>query len=236
VEIEVPEPGGTLNTGPVTVPRLAATVILVRGGSECLQVLLVRRNPSARLMGGVWVFPGGSVDPGDEVLHDESESEDGDRGGAGGGAGDGAGGSAVLRALQTAAARELREEAGIELAPGAELLPFARWITPAELLMRFDAWFFLAAAPDGVEPAVDGSEIVDHAWYAPADALEAATRGELALVFPTIKQLQRLSGFATADALLAATREHEVVAIQPQVVVSDGRPHVVLPDDPVHGR
>ena len=38
------------------MPRLAATVILLRGGSERLEVLLVKRNPSARFMGGAWVF------------------------------------------------------------------------------------------------------------------------------------------------------------------------------------
>jgi 8-oxo-dGTP pyrophosphatase MutT (NUDIX family) len=49
---------------PVT-PRQAATVILLRGGAERLEVLLVRRNPDARFMGGAWVFPGGAVDAGE---------------------------------------------------------------------------------------------------------------------------------------------------------------------------
>ena len=55
--------GEELNTGAVTEPRQAATVIVLRGGSETLEVLLVRRNPEARFMGGAWVFPGGAVDP-----------------------------------------------------------------------------------------------------------------------------------------------------------------------------
>lgn len=46
-------------------PRLAATVILVRGGATALEVLLVKRNPAQRFMGGAWVFPGGSLDPGE---------------------------------------------------------------------------------------------------------------------------------------------------------------------------
>ena len=57
--------GEELNTGEVTEPRQAATVIVLRGGAERLEVLLVRRNPEARFMGGAWVFPGGAVD-GDE--------------------------------------------------------------------------------------------------------------------------------------------------------------------------
>ena len=55
------EPGARLNTGPPVVPRLAATVIVMRGGAETLEVLLAKRTPVARFMGGVWVFPGGSV-------------------------------------------------------------------------------------------------------------------------------------------------------------------------------
>jgi 8-oxo-dGTP pyrophosphatase MutT (NUDIX family) len=57
--------GEELNTAEATEPRQAATVIVLRGGAERLEVLLVRRNPEARFMGGAWVFPGGAVD-GDE--------------------------------------------------------------------------------------------------------------------------------------------------------------------------
>jgi 8-oxo-dGTP pyrophosphatase MutT (NUDIX family) len=60
--------------GPTT-PREAATVILLRGGAEALEVLLLRRNPAARFMGGVWVFPGGALDPGDSSLRDAAIRE-----------------------------------------------------------------------------------------------------------------------------------------------------------------
>ena len=40
-------------------------MILLRGGADALEVLLVQRNPAARFMGGAWVFPGGAVDPGE---------------------------------------------------------------------------------------------------------------------------------------------------------------------------
>src|SRR5947209_15193338 len=100
MEIDRPGPGEELNSGAVTTPRAAATVILLRGGDQRLEVLLVQRNPAARFMGGAWVFPGGAVD-----------REEGD-------------GQAALRA---AALRELQEEAGIELPDPAALVPFARW-------------------------------------------------------------------------------------------------------------
>src|SRR5918994_7518121 len=49
-------------------PRDAASVILLRGGDAALEVLLARRNPAARFMGGAWVFPGGALEPGDGSL------------------------------------------------------------------------------------------------------------------------------------------------------------------------
>ncbi len=119
---ERPAPGEELNSGPVVRPRQAATVILLRGGADALEVLLVRRTPRARFMGGVWVFPGGAVD-----------AEEGD--------GDGA--------HRAAAIRELSEEAAIVLEDPAALVKFSRWITPAEVQIRFDTHFFLAALPAG---------------------------------------------------------------------------------------
>jgi 8-oxo-dGTP pyrophosphatase MutT (NUDIX family) len=195
-----------LNTsGEVTVPRPAATVILLRGGDADLEVLLVQRNPESRFMGGAWVFPGGAVD------RAEGEGED---------------------ALRAAAVRELREEAGISLPDPAALVPFSRWITPAQVKIRFDTWFFLATAPAGAEPEIDGSEIVDARWYAPKAALEAATAGELFLVFPTIKHLEQLSGFANASALLDHARGQTVEPVQPRVVFGGETARIVLPGEP----
>ena len=98
--------------------------------------------------------------------------------------------------------RELQEEAGIVVADPAGLVKFSRWITPAEVVVRFDTHFFLAPLPGGQEATIDGDEIVDYGWFTPAAALAAHERGDIALVFPTIKHLEQLSGFASADALL----------------------------------
>src|SRR5436190_2246701 len=116
-----PGPGETLNPGPPTRPRQAASVILLRGGRETLKVMLVQRTPEARFMGGVWVFPGGAVDA-HEGVGDEAH--------------------------RAAAVRELAEEAAIEGVGSAELVKFSRWITPPEVKIRFDTHFFLAAAPE----------------------------------------------------------------------------------------
>jgi 8-oxo-dGTP pyrophosphatase MutT (NUDIX family) len=199
-----PSPGEELHDGEVTVPRLAATVLLLRGGTGGLEVLLVRRTPRARFMAGAWVFPGGAVDPGDGV------------------------GQAGLRA---AAIREAREEAGIELAPDAELVAFSNWITPAEVKIRFDTWFYLAAMPAGQEPEVDGEEIVDARWIAPADAVAAAERGEMSIVFPTVKHLERIADYGSASRLLSDARGLTVEPVQPRVIGSDEQARIVLPGE-----
>ena len=205
MEANRPAPGEELNLGAVTVPRPAATVILLRGGEDRLEVLLVRRNPNARFMGGAWVFPGGAV------ARDEGAGES---------------------ALRAAAVRELAEEAGITIAGPDALVPFARWITPAQVKIRFDTWFFLAPAPAGAEPTIDGSEIVDARWYQPAAALGAARNGELLLVFPTIKQLEQLSGFASAQALVEHARQYVIRPIEPRVLRSGESARIVLPGEP----
>src|SRR3954468_7345712 len=82
--------------------------------------------------------------------------------------------------------RELEEEAAVTIEAGADaLVPFSRWITPAEVKLRFDTFFFVVEAPDDAEPRVDGAECVDARWLRPDEALAAFERGDLSLVFPT---------------------------------------------------
>src|ERR1700704_3677893 len=192
MEVQRPGPGEELNPGQESVPRPAATVIVLRGGADTLEVLLVKRNPASRFMGGAWVFPGGAVD------RDEGEGQP---------------------ALRAAALRELDEEAGIHLDDPKSLIPFSRWITPAQVKIRFDTWFYLAPLPEGATARIDGDEIVDARWYAPRSALEEASRDELLLVFPTIKHLEQISAFDSAQALMGHARGREVLPVQPRVVM-----------------
>ncbi|MDX6655805.1 MAG: hypothetical protein QOH62_598 [Solirubrobacteraceae bacterium] len=204
-EIDRPGPGEELNTsGSEVPPRQAASVIVLRGGADDLELLLVKRNPEARFMGGAWVFPGGAVD-----AH-EGEGDE---------------------AHRVCAVRELEEEAGVGGVDAGALVKYSRWITPAAVKIRFDTHFFLAPLPDGAEPRVDGEEIVDHGWFTPQGALDAHTRGEILLVFPTIKHLEQFSAFASADALVAHAAAHEVVPVQPRIVVSGETARVLLPGD-----
>jgi 8-oxo-dGTP pyrophosphatase MutT (NUDIX family) len=131
-----------------------------------------------------------------------------------------------------AAVRELEEEAGVRLPEGHPVVGWSRWITPAEVVVRFDTWFFVTEAPAGAEATVDGGECVDARWLRPAAALEAHKRDELMLVFPTIKHLEALAGMATVAEALDKARSREVVPVQPRVVVRDGATEIVLPGEP----
>jgi len=203
--VDGPEPGTQLNTGEPTVPRQAATVIVLRGGRETLEVLLVKRNPKQRFMGGAWVFPGGAVD---------ASEGDGDA------------------AHRLAGVREVAEEVGLELAGAEELVKLSRWITPPEVSIRFDTHFFLAAAPAGQEARADGGECVDLGWFTPQGALDAYAREEILLVFPTIRTLEQLVPFGSATELLEWASGREVVPVQPRVVMQGETARIVLPGEP----
>jgi 8-oxo-dGTP pyrophosphatase MutT (NUDIX family) len=200
-----PAPDEEYNPGTPTEPRQAATVILLRGADRELEVLLVKRNPAARFMGGAWVFPGGALSEADGT------DEEGQR---------------------TAAARELHEEAGIVLPDPGSLVKFSRWITPAEVKTRFDTHFFLAHVPDGAAPAVDGEECVDFGWFTPSGALEAHRAGEILLVFPTIKHLEQFAPFESSEALIGYARGRDVRPVQPKVLLSGETARIVLPGEP----
>ncbi len=195
-----PAPGEELNPGRVTEPRQAATVILLRGGGERLEVLLVRRNPAARFMGGAWVFPGGAVDAGEDH--------------------------------RVAGVREVLEEASVSLPDPNALVRFSRWITPAQVKIRFDTHFYLVAAPADADPRADGGETVDLGWFAPQAALEAHVKDEIQLVFPTIKTLEQLARFGSADELLAWAAGREVVPVEPQMIREGEFARVVMPGEP----
>lgn len=190
--------------------RPAATILLLRRGGKHadrkLEVLLVKRNEGARFMPGVWVFPGGRVEA-DELITGVSGSDtdvDADE-----------------LAHRAAAIRELAEEANIQLDLSSELILWSRWITPEPVPIRFDTRFYLALAPAHSPPQADGSEVVDAAWMNPQEALDRGEAGEIELVFPTIKQLESLAPYTTADEAMDAARATTVEPIMPTVVEDD---------------
>ena len=144
----------------------AATVVVLRDGSAGAESLMLRRNSSVAF-GGMWVFPGGRIDPGD---YD--------------GSGD------LVAAARNAAAREAREEAAVDLDPAA-LVHFSFWIPPPIAPRRYATWFFAATAPEG-DVTIDDGEIVRHEWMTPAEAMRRRDDGEIELAPPTWVTLHTL--------------------------------------------
>jgi 8-oxo-dGTP pyrophosphatase MutT (NUDIX family) len=202
---------------PTSEPRPAATLILVRHGGRHgergLEAMMVRRNPGARFMPGVWVFPGGSVS--DEDRADAAGERNADE-----------------AAHQRCVRRELAEEAGVELDPEAAVLPWSRWVTPEAVPVRFDTRFYLALAPPHASPDPDGSEVVDAAWIEPAAALARGRDGGFELAFPTIKHLEELATFESAEEAIAAARGRRIEPILPRVVGTREDFRILLPGDP----
>jgi 8-oxo-dGTP pyrophosphatase MutT (NUDIX family) len=192
-------------------PKMAAAVILLRDGPDGPEVLVGQRTPKARFMGGFWVFPGGRVDPADG----EGEA-----------------------AWPVAAAREVREEVGVEVRPD-DLRAFDRWVTPEALPKRFDTVFFLVRAPEGAEARIDGEEIVDSRWATPDALLRDAEAGAAVLAFPTMRQLEALAEHASVADALGGCPDDVPEPTLPVISERDGDPVLTIPGPdgrPVHYR
>ena len=100
----------------------------------------------------------------------------------------------------------------------------SRWITPGGVPKRFDTYFFLAAVNRDAIASAENVEAVEVLWIAPSEAIE-----KLQIVFPTLKNLEAIAGFRSAEELLASRRGVEVPATRPVLVVDDGKKKIILP-------
>ncbi|MBB5709804.1 NUDIX hydrolase [Sphingomonas xinjiangensis] len=225
-------------------PIPAATLIVMReAAAGPPELLMVERARTMAFAGGALVFPGGRVDPGDRVVTATL-----------------AGGTEEL-AARVGAIRETLEEAGIAVGlrvpdatavraalPGGAalaelvtraggafdldaLVPFARWLPDKVPHRIFDTRFYLARAPHGATPAVDGTENVRAFWATASDVLGLADAGEATLIFPTRRNLERLAMFASFEEAAAHARAHPVRIITPWIEVRDGVEHLCIPAD-----
>lgn len=186
---------------PEAIP--AATVILLRDGDGGLETLMLRRDSKLEFAGGMWVFPGGRVDP-DDYPPDAPDD--------------------VEAAVRVAAAREAEEEAGLVVDPAA-LVPFSHWTPPMVAIKRFATWFFVAEAPAGAV-TIDDGEIRDHRWVGPADLLARRDAGEVELAPPTWVSLDRLARSATVAAALTEAAAAPVEAFV-TAIAKDADDHLV---------
>lgn len=111
----------------------------------------------------------------------------------------------------------------------------SHWVTPIGESRRFDTRFFVARAPQAQEPLHDDNETIASLWVEPGDALARREQGELAMIPPTIKNLEFLAEYrTTADVLVAASKIGVPTTILPRLRTdSDGKViGIVLPGQP----
>lgn len=229
-------------------PIPAATLILMRpAGSRPPEILMMERAPNMAFAAGALVFPGGRIDAAD---HETAAAH-------APGLSDGAARIAAIRetieetgiapaliptpdAEVAAALRagirsgepfgERLAGAGLSLDLGA-LTPFARWCPNFRETRRFDALFYLAAAPAGaVEATADDAEAVRTFWATAAEVLAEIEAGRARAIFPTRRNLERLARFASFEEAQAHAQRHPVQRITPWIEDREGRPHLCIPE------
>lgn len=227
----------------------AATLILLRdvpGGPP--EIPMVGRGAHLVFAASRMVFPGGRVDPDDHLIASRSEllveGEAIDRDDL---------------AHRIAAVRETIEEIGLapgmaelrdfeilgairaELHGGQPLSailarrslridphaihPFARWRPDHELSRRFDTRFYIARAPEIGEAMADGVES-SHCVWGTAEAHLASG----SLIFPTMRNLERIALAGDFDSAVEFTRRHSVEVITPWVERRDEIDWLCIPE------
>jgi 8-oxo-dGTP pyrophosphatase MutT (NUDIX family) len=188
-------------------PVLAATVILLRESDAGLETLMLKRN-SKIVFGGMWVFPGGRVDP--EDWHGVEEGDD-------------------LAASRRAAERESVEECGLRVDPAA-MVAFSHWTPPPVTPKRFLTWFF-AARPEEGRVSIDDGEIKESLWMSPTEALRRQSIQEIELAPPTYVTLSDLARFTGVDEALREIGARTPERFKTQIGVSDVGPVAIWHGD-----
>jgi 8-oxo-dGTP pyrophosphatase MutT (NUDIX family) len=170
----------------------AATVVLLRDHEKGVQTLMLHRTSKVHF-GGMWVFPGGRLDP--EDYQGNASPDD---------------------AARCAAARETREETGLIVRP-EDFAWFAHWTPPPGKNRRYATWFFATAIQTDSPVEVDGHEIQNHEWITPADALIRHSLGEIDLAPPTWITLHQLALHSPTSDLMSHLDAQDVRTYQTRV-------------------
>lgn len=236
-------------------PRPAATVVVARDGRRGLELLFLRRPDDARFAAGAYVFPGGVIDAGDdpEALADRlgPRATRAEPAALVAALREGFEETGLLPADDLPSAEELdrarrtllRDETTFpELVSRWDLrfrelsvAYFARWVTPARLSRRYDARFFLVEHRGG-EPSLVGEEHTEAEWVAPVEAMRRFEAGELPMLYPTRKTVERLTDFARLEPAMEAFRRTGVVAVRPRLLVDGDDVIPLLPGEPGYER
>ena len=219
-------PGGEIegfDANRVVDARLAAGLIVCSGDLGNPHYLLLKRPAHFGFAGGHHVFPGGAVDSTDQLtLSAESPAD---------------------YNCRCAALRECWEETGCrELQPlfdreadprslqrhALDLQHFVSWTTPKGVRKRFNARFYLWTSPT-IYTVAAGPEVDEARWVTAREALTQADRGEIQLMFPTLKTFELLARLQSWDRIIQQARQMPDDFIAPEIVNDDQGLQITLP-------
>jgi len=236
----------------------SATIMMLRDSADGLEVFMVVRHHQIDFASGALVFPGGKVDPADfdPTLGDyldgsaddpemkaiqvasirEAFEECGvllarDTGSEGLISGD------RLAALASYRDRlhkrdltilEFLQVENLHLACD-QLVHYAHWVTPIMMPKRFDTHFFLASAPSDHLAIHDGHESVDSVWITPNQAIADAETGKRTVIFPTLRNIEKLGNYDSVATAIAATEGTTPVRVLPWIEQRDDGNYICIP-------
>ena len=99
----------------------------------------------------------------------------------------------------------------------------AHWVTDRDLPRRFDVPFLVARMPQNQAPVADNKEQFSPEWVRPQNALSRHADGSFAMIFPTVRTLQRLQDFKTVDAVLQACADQPLWTSCPRAGLHGGK-------------
>ncbi|MGH6615058.1 NUDIX hydrolase [Sphingomonas sp.] len=227
----------------------AATLVLFRDRPDSPpELLMVERAKAMVFAAGALVFPGGRIDPGDHSLATILGGDSDDMAARVGAIRETIEEVAMpigliptptpetLAALRAAlhggrSFGEALADAGLSLDPSA-LVPFARWLPRHAHMRIFDTRFYLARLPaDAPLPQVDATENVRLLWATAQQVLDDADAGEVRIIFPTRRNLERLAQYRSFADAVDDTIRHPVATVTPWVEERDGAEFLCIPSD-----
>ncbi len=107
-------------------------------------------------------------------------------------------------------------------ANGTALTLFSQWVTPPGEPRRYNAYFFLGQAAVDQAALADTFETHDGIWIKPQTALDRAAAGTFAMVYPTVKHIERLARYANLDDLMRFARSKRIIRIMPNCTYDQG--------------
>ncbi|GAA0469150.1 NUDIX hydrolase [Parasphingorhabdus litoris] len=235
---------------PMPKPIPAATLVIFRDqpGTTAPDLLMVERSAKMAFAAGAAVFPGGRVDDADFDFARSLGHEDVDEFGAR---------IAAIResieetgiavAVDGDVAARRVTEARAALHDGTilseicaqfdwqlnldKLVPFTRWCPPFAEKRVFDTRFYMIAHEDhSAEATVDETENYNLFWSSAQGVLEKANAGDVKIIFPTKRNLERLAQFTSFDEAADHSARHPVTMVSPTVEKREDGVHLCIPE------